>query len=56
MEGAAFLFVCEHEQIPCIQLRAVSNFVEKRNKEAWNIPLAIENLNQQLIAIINDFN
>ncbi len=56
MEGAAFLFACEQEQIPCIQLRAVSNYVEKRNKEAWNIPLAIENLNKQLIAIINDFN
>ncbi len=56
MEGAAFLFACEQEYIPCIQLRAVSNYVEKRNKDAWNIPLAIENLNKQLIAIINDFN
>lgn len=56
MEGAAFLFACEQEHIPCIQLRAVSNYVEKRNKESWNIPLAIENLNKQLIAIINDFN
>jgi futalosine hydrolase len=46
----------EQEYIPCIQLRAVSNYVEKRNKDAWNIPLAIENLNKQLIAIINDFN
>ena len=56
MEGAAFLFVCEQEHVPCLQLRAVSNFVERRNKETWNIPLAIENLNKQLIAILNDLN
>lgn len=56
MEGAAFIFVCEQEKTPCIQLRAVSNYVERRNKESWNIPLAIDNLNNQLIAIINEFN
>ncbi|MBL7882447.1 MAG: futalosine hydrolase [Bacteroidia bacterium] len=56
MEGAAFIYSCEKEKTPCIQLRAVSNYVEKRNKEAWNIPLAIENLNTHLIAILNDFN
>lgn len=56
MEGAAFIFVCEQEKTPCIQIRAVSNYVERRNKENWNIPLAIENLTNQLIAIINELN
>lgn len=56
MEGLAFYYVCYLLQKDCIEIRSISNYVEKRNKEAWNIPLAIENLNKQLIAIINDFN
>ncbi|CAN5550505.1 futalosine hydrolase [soil metagenome] len=53
MEGAAFMFVCENENIPYAQIRAVSNYVEKRNRETWNIPLAIENLNKQVLEILN---
>lgn len=53
MEGAAFMFVCENEQIPYVQIRAVSNYVERRNKETWNIPLAIESLNKKMIEIID---
>jgi futalosine hydrolase len=45
MEGAAVFFVSEAENIPCLQIRAVSNYVEKRNRQAWEIPLAIKNLN-----------
>jgi futalosine hydrolase len=45
MEGAAFFYVCRKMNVPCIQIRAVSNYVEKRNRDAWNIPLAIKNLN-----------
>lgn len=52
MEGAAFMFACEQEKIPYVQLRAVSNYVEKRNRDAWNIPLAIKNLNEKLIEFI----
>jgi futalosine hydrolase len=54
MEGAAFMFVCENENIPYVQIRAVSNFVEHRNKNAWNIPLAIENLNKKMLEILNN--
>jgi futalosine hydrolase len=53
MEGAAFMFACESEDIPYVQIRSVSNYVEKRNKEAWNIPLAIENLNNKMLEILN---
>jgi futalosine hydrolase len=53
MEGAAFMFACENEKIPYVQIRAVSNFVEKRNKENWNMPLAISNLNKTIIGILN---
>ncbi|PCJ83146.1 MAG: futalosine hydrolase [Flavobacteriales bacterium] len=53
MEGAAFFYACMSEGIPCLQIRAVSNYVERRNKENWNIPLAIEALNEKVLEIIN---
>jgi len=45
MEGAAFFYACKQFNVPCLQIRAVSNYVEKRNRDAWNIGLAIKNLN-----------
>lgn len=53
MEGAAFMFVCEKEGIPFVQIRAVSNYVEKRNKKNWKIPLAIKNLNAKMIEVLD---
>lgn len=52
MEGAALHYVCLMENIPFLQLRAVSNFVGDRNKANWNIPEAIHNLNEKLKSII----
>ncbi len=37
MEGAAFHFVCKQMNIANIQIRAISNFVEERNKSKWLI-------------------
>lgn len=48
MEGAAFLFCCLKQQVPCIQLRAISNMVEVRNKNNWRLKEAIKNLNDFL--------
>ena len=48
MEGAACMLACLDAGLPCVQLRAISNYVEKRNKSAWDITLAIRNLNQEL--------
>jgi len=45
MEGAAFFYACAAAGVPCMQIRAVSNYVEKRNRGAWQIGLAIKNLN-----------
>ncbi|WP_295674144.1 futalosine hydrolase [uncultured Mucilaginibacter sp.] len=45
MEGAAFFYACKQMDVPCIQIRAVSNYVEKRNRDNWNMGLAIKNLN-----------
>jgi futalosine hydrolase len=42
MEGAAAAHLCLLYQMPFLELRAISNQVEDRNKNTWNIPLAIE--------------
>lgn len=49
MEGAAFFYACQDKNIPSVQIRAVSNYVERRNRAAWDIPLAVKNLNNELI-------
>jgi futalosine hydrolase len=53
MEGAAFFYACLLEGISCIQLRAISNKVERRNKENWNIKLALENLTTASLKLLN---
>lgn len=55
MEGAAFLYACRMENVPCIQIRSISNYVEKRNREAWDIPLALQNLHQTILTIYDNF-
>lgn len=45
MEGAAFFYACNQMNLPCLQIRAVSNYVEKRNRDNWKIGPAIKNLN-----------
>lgn len=45
MEGAAFFYACKQMNMPCLQIRAVSNYVEKRNRDNWKIGPAIKNLN-----------
>lgn len=52
MEGAAFMFAASVYNIPFLQLRSVSNYVEKRNSKAWDIPLAIDSLNKVLCSLI----
>ena len=44
MESAAVFYVCLQKNISFLCLRAISNFIEPRNKDNWNIPLAINNL------------
>lgn len=54
MEGAAFMMACENENIPYLQLRSVSNYVEKRDKGKWNMPLAISSLNEFLCRLMEE--
>jgi futalosine hydrolase len=55
MEGAAVFYACEQAALPCLQIRAISNYVEERNKESWKIGLAINNLNQWAIEFLLNF-
>ncbi|TVQ15639.1 MAG: futalosine hydrolase [Bacteroidetes bacterium] len=54
MEGAAFFFACLAEDVPCAQIRAVSNYVEQRDSDRWSIPKAIENLNKVILQVLHE--
>jgi futalosine hydrolase len=54
MEGAAVLYCCEKESLPCLQVRSISNYVEPRNKERWQIGPAIKSLNEWAIRFLTN--
>ena len=54
MEGAAVFQAAQHFGIPVIQVRAISNYVERRNKANWRMALAIANLNRWLKTVAYD--
>lgn len=54
MEGAAFHYACLQEQVPFLQLRSISNYVEPRDKSKWNISLALQNLNNTLLSLLEE--
>ncbi len=55
MEGAAFFLACLTAKVDFLEIRALSNYVEPRNKENWNIELAIKNLNEVLIEMVKAY-
>ena len=55
MEGAAFLYACIHEKIPCVQLRGISNFVEERNTEKWELTKAIDSVTAKVAELMNSY-
>lgn len=44
MEGAAFFYTCIQMNLPCLQIRSVSNMVGPRNNANWQLDAAIESL------------
>jgi len=54
MEGAAFMYACLINEVPFAQVRAISNVVEKRNREAWRMTEAIANLGHVALNILED--
>ena len=54
MEGAAVFYVCLKTNTNCIQIRTISNYVERRNREAWNMPLALINLHSTSTKLVRE--
>ncbi len=48
MEGAAFFYVANMFETPSIQVRAISNYVEPRNRERWEMAIALLNLTNEV--------
>lgn len=44
MEGAAFFYACLSAGIPFVEIRAISNYVEGRDKTKWKTREALESL------------
>jgi futalosine hydrolase len=53
MEGAAFNYACLLNEIVFAQVRAVSNKVEKRNRDAWKMAEAIRALGETGTGILD---
>lgn len=48
MEGAAAFYVCSSLQTPIYQVRAISNYVEPRNRNNWQLDHAFASIHQFL--------
>jgi futalosine hydrolase len=48
------MYACLINNVPFAQVRAVSNIIEKRNREAWNLGEAIGSLGRTAVAILED--
>ena len=56
MEGLAFYYVMHIMKKPSIEIRSISNYVEKRNKENWDIQGSVAALTREtekLIQLLN---
>jgi futalosine hydrolase len=54
LEGGALHYTCLQEKVPFLQIRSVSNDIGIRDKSRWDIPLAIRQLNDRLIALLGE--
>lgn len=54
MEGAAFFMACHRFGWKGVQIRAISNRVEPRNRAAWRIDSAIRSLSEKLKELLED--
>lgn len=56
MEGSGAAHLGIHYKIPLIEIRSASNFVGKRDKKTWNLPLAFERCNAAVLELLQNFN
>ncbi|WP_367389308.1 futalosine hydrolase [Lewinella sp. LCG006] len=55
MEGASFFYASLQYARPALQIRSISNYVEKRQRDNWKLKEAITNLNQVLQEMLLSF-
>ena len=55
MEGAAVFYCALRQNTPCLQLRAVSNYVEPRDRDAWDVSGALAALTDRAYGLLSDF-
>ena len=53
MEGASFMYTCRIHDVVFAQVRAISNFVEIRNRAAWKMADAIGRLGETALSILD---
>ena len=54
MEGAGAAHLAIHYDIPFLEIRSASNFVGKRDRSSWNLPLAFERGALAVLNLIRD--
>ena len=52
MEGSGAAHTALHYDIPFLEIRAASNFVGKRDRDAWNLPLAFERCGMAVVEVV----
>lgn len=55
MEGSAAAYVSALYSIPFLEIRGISNWVGKRDKKSWNLPLACKNGCEAILTFIQQF-
>jgi futalosine hydrolase len=56
MEGAAFFYISLLKKIPFLSIRSISNVVEARDKSKWKMEMAIQNLNDIVLQMLEKSN
>ena len=56
MEGAAVFYVANQWEVPCAQIRTVSNRVEVRDRDRWELGLALQQLGETAAAWMKIWN
>lgn len=56
MEGFYAAYISKLSHVKFVQVRAISNRIERRNRASWKIAEALQNLSLELIRILKDEN
>ena len=54
MEGAAAAHLCRLYDVPFLEVRSMSNLVEDRSPESWNLPLAAARAQEGALSLIRE--